>query len=637
MISLPAESRITGKKNWPWLPGLSAAIMLVLSLMMINSGWIQGKIVELHKDPFTLERSFNALAAARLLIPGGVLLALAGYLPFRNRMAKDGVTLRADQFFAALLFTSTVCALLRLLQCPVAGDDSYIDFRYVLRWLGGNFDYNTGEKVMGFTSHLHLILLYLICLAARTNSVDLASYYLSCFADQITTVLLFALVWKVYKRFLPAFLASLLYAANVYSCQEVVAGKESALVALTMTGALYALVESRLKWLPWCGNILFWLRPEGAASCLVLLFTAYKKEGKQVIKSAWLPCALSVALLLFLFAYFGTIMPHGMIAKAKAHQPVQLLPTLKLPLETIGSEFTNATLSPLTGGLDGIYTVATLLAVASLLLLKAEPWKLFRGMVFAQLAFLLISRPAYFGWYFCWFSLLGPILAAVACHYLLEPATKPKAVLLKIAAAAMAVHVFLYVAIGLFWAPYNWLWTLERVRVYREAAQYLIERTGGNVPIAAADVGMIGYTYPGHITDIMGLISEESLQYYPLKTKYGVWPFIKYLMPPQAIAGLKPIYLVAAGSIVDELLLEDEQFKQNYFEIRRWENPDMVGRVVYIFQRKDTIDKPQAQLKPSTEKPRPVERATEPTYYMEKDPPLKRSRMQVGQSQGEKQ
>ncbi|HMO20164.1 MAG TPA: hypothetical protein PKC98_04260, partial [Candidatus Melainabacteria bacterium] len=45
-------------------------------------------------------------------------------------------------------------ALTRVLQFPICGDDSYIDFRYIRNWVNGiSFDYNPGEKVIGFTSH----------------------------------------------------------------------------------------------------------------------------------------------------------------------------------------------------------------------------------------------------------------------------------------------------------------------------------------------------------------------------------------------------------------------------------------------------------------------------------------------------
>lgn len=599
MISLPAQSQITEKRSWLWLPGLSILALVMLSLLTINSAWIQGKILDIHKDPFTIERSMNALATARIVIPLGLAAALLAYLAGRRFLCEAAqaklaiAPQRLDQFFSALALVSTLCALFRLLQCPLGGDDSYIDYRYVLRWLDGQFDYNTGERVMGFTSHLHLLALWLLCLVCRTREVDLVSYYLNCAADQITTVLLFALVWAVYRRFLPAFVAALLYATNVYSCQEVVAGKETALVTLTMLLAMLALQLGKFKWLPWCANALFWLRPEGAMSTLVLLFTGYQKEGKNIIKSALVPCALSAALLLFLYLYFGTILPHGMIAKAKAHQPVQLLPTLKLPLDAIGSEISNATLSPILGSFNWTYAGLTVLACAAcLVFFKAEPWKLYRNLVLAQLAFLLATRPAYFGWYFCWFTLLGPILIAVAINFVqANPLAWTK--LPRCAAAAiLGLHVVAYTIIGTLWAPYNWLWTLERVKVYREVALYMIQRTGGQIPIAAADVGMLGYSYPGHITDVMGLVSDESLKYYPLKTKYGVWPYIKYLIPPAAIAGMKPTYLIAAASIVDELLLDDPQFKQDYVEIKRWENPNMVGKVVYIFERKAAADAP---------------------------------------------
>lgn len=105
MISLPAQSQITEKRSWLWLPCLSILALVMLSLLTANSPWIQGKILDIHKDPFTIERSMNALATARIVIPLGLAAAFLAYLAGRRFLCEAAqaklaiAPQRLDQFF----------------------------------------------------------------------------------------------------------------------------------------------------------------------------------------------------------------------------------------------------------------------------------------------------------------------------------------------------------------------------------------------------------------------------------------------------------------------------------------------------------------------------------------------------------
>lgn len=550
-------------------------------MCFLEPAWIADRITSLHHDPFTLERSKQALQVSKIAIPATLLGALA-LLPWLRRYL--GPSSQEKNINGTLLLIILAIALcLRLWQCPVAGDDSYVDYRYVLRWLSGHFDYNDGEHVMGFTSHLHLLILWLLCSIFQTHTVDLTSYYLNCAVDTSNCLLLFTLIYQLFKGKLPAFAAALIYATNVYCCQEVVSGKETALVTMTALIAMLAIENKRFGILPWCANALFLLRPEGLLSCLVVLLTAFKNQTRSsFIRSALLPCLITAALYLFLFSYFGTIMPHGMVAKAKIWMPMALAPTIMIPLYTISSQAVNASLSVFLHGNNDINYAAGTIAIFLFMLWRyKEPGlALYRNIALVQLGFLLATRPAYFGWYFCWFTLLGPLLLAK-----LTTLNCPKALWQRLWKTTLAVQIGLSAIIGLYFAPYNWLWTLQRVVVYREAALYLLAKTGGKEPICASDVGMIGYTYPGPIVDIQGLVTDESLRYYPIKKDFGLWNFAKYLIPPEAVSAMKPKYLVAAATICDGLLLEDADFKKHYSILKQWNDEHMVGKVVYIFER----------------------------------------------------
>jgi hypothetical protein len=181
----------------PLLPLATVFVCLVLSFGLGDWLKMQDLVNSIHRDAFTLDRSAHALWLTKRLVPLLLAISLPIFVLFKRRFAGHRKwQWNSSYCFAVVLVT--VSLVLRLWQCPLAMDDAYVDYRYVQHWLSGQFDYNPGVHIMGFTSHLHLVALWAICSLFHTQDVDMASYYLSCALDTANTIFLFFIARKVY-------------------------------------------------------------------------------------------------------------------------------------------------------------------------------------------------------------------------------------------------------------------------------------------------------------------------------------------------------------------------------------------------------------------------------------------------------
>lgn len=566
------------------LPLATVIVCVLLIFCFSDSLWLHDRIGQLHKDTFTVQLSLKELVLAISLVPKLLAASLVIFLLAKRHIAADHHW-QWQRNYCLVAMLASLCLVLRLWQCPVAQDDSYIDYRYVQHWLAGQFDYNPGEHVMGFTSHLHLFTLWAICSLFHTQIVDMVSYYLNCALDTISTIFLYFFMLKVYGRAVPAFVGALFFAVSDFNCSQIISGKETALVNLVLILCLWSLKTSRLAILPWCANALFLLRPEGILSCLLILAAALKIRGRAAFKSFIVPCALTGAWYAFLLFYFGTVMPHGMIAKHKVLLAGPFFPVFLGGFTAVGNIITNSTLGVLLPGLEKnpFLPIAVISLVYTAWRFKEPCFVLYKSIVMVQLLFLLLTQPQFFGWYFCWFALLGPILLAQLTADAWPETTTGRIIPIMIMRATLCLVMIVDFRTAFFFAPYVWLPYWERGVVYREAALYLQDLTKGKEVIAASDVGLLGYFYTGPVLDVMGLISDGILNYYPIKTYHGYG----YLIAPECISALRPKYLLAPMSHCIDMLADDGDFHRNYVELKRWTNPGIQDKVVCIWVRRD--------------------------------------------------
>ena len=571
------------------LPLVAVLASVVFCYVFSISVWLDERIHVLHQDAFTIKYSENGLLLAETLLPNLLVLSLLLFLFFKKQIEQDK-RWPAVRYYCLAVSLATISLALRLWQCPMAQDDSYIDYGYVLRWLAGQFDYNPGEHVMGFTSHLHLFILWFVCSILGNQAVDMVSYYVNCAVDTINTLFLFFFILKVYKRSAPAYFAALCFAVSTYNCSQVISGKETALVNLTILITLFCLHTGRLAFLPWCANALFLFRPEGFLSCAIILATHYKIKGKAALKYFIVPCAITCAWYLFLLIYFGSILPHGMIAKHKTLIAGDFFSVFMGCWAAVGNLFTNSSIYLLIPGMERwpFFPTTAAIFIYAFLRFKQPCWALYRNMAAAQLLFLMMAQSRVFSWYYSWFALLIPIVFAQLISEAWPVTKSEKQVALNIMRTVVCLCIFVYLRTGFYFAPFAWLPYLERGVVYREAALYLQEKTQGKELIAASDIGILGYFYHGPVLDLMGLVSDKPLAFYPIRDKAGVaYTGMEYLIPPKAIAYFKPKYLMAPMGHCQGSLMDDDDFMEHYTEIKRWSNPAMTDGIVCIWMRND--------------------------------------------------
>lgn len=102
---------------------------------------------------------------------------------------------------------------------------------------------------------------------------------------------------------------------------------------------------------------------------------------------------------------------------------------------------------------------------------------------------------------------------------------------------------------------------IELELLYHRVAADLPPHVNADTVIAAGDIGELGYDTGAHILDTLGLISPQTLRYYPLDPSLYV---NAYAMPPQVIFDCKPDWIVSPEVYIRNGLLKDARLPEQY-------------------------------------------------------------------------
>jgi len=219
--------------------------------------------------------------------------------------------------------------------------------------------------------------------------------------------------------------------------------------------------------------------------------------------------------------------------------------------------------------------------------------------------------PWFFSWYYSWFSLVAvfliPLLVKVGCNLI-----GSKNIGKKIAGLAIAAIVLLPQVIDL--NLINWLSQksssraslqqylatslkapffvfnppMQRLALYKHAAEYLNQskKTRAFSTLATWEPGVLGYYLPEtEIIDLGGLISDETLKYYPVpvgdRTRRPVWGSI----PTEAVLELKPDRVIFFDCFADNGLLKNQKFLQSYKLVHFWPLELWDGQGLFLFEK----------------------------------------------------
>lgn len=506
---------------------------------------------------------------------------------------------RAILLYSLSAFFLFYLVLTRTLQFTWNQDDAYIDFRYVMNWLDGiSLDYNDGERVMGFTSHLHLVVLSMgywllkglglpVISQTINTGFQIASFYLIHYLLKIST-----------KNHYSGFIASSLFALSTYNIQESYGGKETAIVVALMLFSLIGIELKKLHIVSWSSALILLTRPEGGLWMLISLFWSYKNFQWQAIK-AWLgPGILLTGVAGWLYSNFGTIVPHGLIGKSTMFYSPPFMGDLVLVLRRIADGcFVPELLFPIdpilsyAGDFCRLYA-GVLVLLAILKLLNVGSLRFYSIAVLSYWILFSIKNPYLFPWYYAWFGLVAPILLTIIFLKLFEIQNENS----KSKNAIFAIVLITYLAAvqivqqpnrnlskGLTAITFFWSSAHKRLVIYKKAAEEAnLLSSDKKDYLAAPEIGVLGAYYKGPILDLGGLVSDNVLKFGPPKDEirqgYSLFSII-----PETLQELKPRFLVTDGAFCKKGIWKDNWFEDNY-EVRKFYPHRLWSDGIYLYE-----------------------------------------------------
>ncbi len=615
-------------RSWLWIVLLQVPFALVLAFTYQQSEPMRAVLLAQSPAPIDRVQMLND-AFGRLLVASFVSpIVLTSYLYLIRKQLLDGAGQeRLIAYLQTFLFIGLFYAVVitRFLQYPVGPDDSYIDFQYVLHWVTGrSFDFNPGEKVMGFTSHLHVIVLYALAQLFRCTDIPALSTVLNAALSCLVVIGLHALCLKLFRNGWQPILACIVFTLSKYSVGEVSVGKETLIVDFLIMLALLGLAYGRWSIFAWGSALLALTRPEGIfwlGSAMVLSFV---RRGKSATGIWILPLLPLVWVYGFLFIYYGTIVPHGAIGRATmfqysidpgAHTPGYILTTLGM--ETFGS------------GLIGFFsmfdslahhirtipqylldrswigmTIQGMLAMLSLAVLgkQHQALRFYFYCCVLILLFFTATNPFNFSWYYCWFNLVAPLAVTLIMGSVFSLKLKRSTLLIRACATTVCAYLILHPVLWesqiMVWLPDN-----DRIICYKKAADFLNSSNPAYTrSLATCEPGAMAYYLitRTRLIDIGGLQSPECLPFFPVPKRDYSRKYVWMSVPVESILTLRPDCFMSLDIWTDNGVMKDETFMQDYKLVRHWPCSTWGSRGLFLFIRTDRMPEASDESSPGS-------------------------------------
>ncbi|NPA92128.1 MAG: hypothetical protein GXO56_00425 [Chloroflexi bacterium] len=486
----------------------------------------------------------------------------------------------------------------RVVPGPRTIDDAFITFRYARNLLNGyGLVFNPGEHVLGTTTPFYA--LWMAFLGLFTGGGQAPFPWLALLTNALADALTAWLIMRLARRVgypLAGYAFAAAWAVAPWSVTFAIGGMETSVYILWLTLTAVAYAEGRFALAFFAGGLSLLTRPDALILLLPLgadyLWRQRKSGWKTWLRDLLPGSALVAAWGLYATAYYGSPVPHSLVAKQQVYHLAPIEATIRL-LQHYASPFLlYHWLSP-RFLMVGLVLWGFLALVGARALYQREPrlwpWLAFPWLYFAAFA---VAHPLIFRWYLTpplppyFFSILTGAVV------LLQKIPQP---VFRRAALGIALFAVPFLSPLGTWqlhpdhgldrpAPEMAWYKLELL--YHRAAAFLEPRLQPDplvYTVAAADVGVLGYDTRARILDLAGLNSPETLAYFPLPSSAYV---INYAVPAEAIRSAQPDYIVILEVYGRETLLQAPWFWQEYTLLADFPTDIYGSRGMLIFGRK---------------------------------------------------
>jgi len=503
-------------------------------------------------------------------------------------------------FHIALLYI----VLTRCLQFELLGDDAFIDYKYARAWLDGVWDFNPGERVMGFTSHFHIMVLALVSFIFARVPIEQLSLILNCLLQCGAFVAIVALLRQLVGNPLLAAVGGAIFALSVFEIIGSGIGKEQPLGVLLMVLALLAMQQKRFSCFAWLSLAIALIRPEGIFWYAIGALYTLRLGGIKTWRVWILPSVCFALYHLILFAYFGSPFPHAAIVKSLTYIKRKVFwATFVELIRHIGLSFVGGIkFVDIYSLLPGIlYLVPAGLVVLKLALDAGRKYvvlQFYTVVVLVIICFYSIPNSWIFNWYLLWFTLLPVLLPVLVFAWMMQRHKLHRKLLACVVLfGTLLAQITIYpqspgslgpqagtgsVRLPLPIYLYHPEWA--RFYVYRLAALKVRSLSASQDVIAVTEPGLVAYFYGGPVLDLGGLISDKVVVCY--KDWHDLSKDLLYAPPPAAISMFKPRFIIFHDGLVTDAFLQSPYFKEHYQLVEFWPLPIYGGTGTFLYMQK---------------------------------------------------
>jgi hypothetical protein len=585
-----------------WQGCLTALFLSVPLFQSRISSWLASR----HLDPVLQASAHDAILRFVLFLCLGSLAYVIWAIRFERQTANETQGRVLTLCLMALGLGFAYIVLTRFLQFPISRDDAYIDYRHVqnlVEW--HSLDYNPGLPVMGFTSHFHYLLLSFLSFVTGMRDLSVLSQCVNAVTQLIAYVFLFVILTRITGKPVCGLIGALVYALLPYDLKDSFGGKETIIVQFLILLSIWAVYRESYRTCAWAGCLLFLTRPEGVFYLAVCLVWTLWKRGINAWRFWVIPGATVAVWYCVLIAHFGTVLPHGGLAKKLIYYGY---PSAFNQIITFFSSWIG--LQP------GMFNLLVIAAGWLVVVRKSAAFVVYSIAISLIAMFFMVSRvPLMFSWYLSWFSLLAIFFFAIVCDGCGEMWAQRRWRPYVVLAASVVLLLISTSVVSAYGSVresvlpiFSWTRGDTRLLLYQKAAEYINAR-GFTGTVAVSEPGAFGYIYKGTVLDLGGLVSAEMVNFLPIPPRER-WSGFNTAIPTKAIRTLQPEYVVFFDAFAHDSLLVDDWFKQNYVERENWPFKDWTVTCLLIYQKRSPADSIAARL---SEVPRQSEaRAVQP-------------------------